>query len=160
MVETETDTVEFCNHIYSGLKGKLAGFLFQLPPSFQFSEENLEKILQTLNLDYLNVVEFRHNSWWIPEVFEALKTKNIVFCGVSIPREIPDDFIINNDEFAYYRLHGVPQMFKSEYSEKEIADLAGKIKNFKGTSYIFFNNTYGTSGITNALYLKDRFLPN
>ena len=160
LVDTEPDMIEFCNHIYSGLKGKLAGFLFQLPPSFQFSEENLEKILQTVNPDYLNVVEFRHNSWWIHEIFEALKTKNIVFSGVSIPREIPDDFIINNDEFAYYRLHGIPQMFKSEYSEKELVDLADKIKNFNGTSYIFFNNTYGTDGIKNALNLKDQFHPN
>lgn len=157
--ETEIDTAEFCHHISSGLKGKLAGFLFQLPPSFQFSEENLEKILKTVNPDYLNVVEFRHNSWWIPEVFAALKTKNIVLSGVSIPKEIPDEFIINNDEFAYYRLHGVPQMFKSEYSEKELVDLADKIKNFNGTSYIFFNNTYGTAGIKNALNLKDQFHP-
>ena len=153
--ETEIDTAEFCHHISSGLKGKLAGFLFQLPPSFQFSEENLEKVIQTVNSNYLNVIEFRHASWWISEVFEALKTKNIVFSGVSIPREIPDDFINNNDEFAYYRLHGVPQMFKSEYSEKELADLAEKIKNFDGIPYIFFNNTYGIAGIKNALYLKE-----
>lgn len=157
--ETEIDTAEFCHHISSGLKGKLAGFLFQLPPSFQISEKKLEKILKTVNADYLNVVEFRHNSWWIPEVFAALKTKNIVLSGVSIPKEIPYEFIINNDEFAYYRLHGVPQMFKSEYSEKELADLAEKIKNFDGTPYIFFNNTYGTAGIKNALNLKDQFHP-
>ena len=157
LVETAVDTAEFCHHISSGLVDKLAGFLFQLPPSFQFSEENLEKVLQTVNPDYLNVVEFRHASWWIPQVFEALKSKNIVFSGVSIPREIPNDFITNNDEFAYYRLHGVPQMFKSEYSEKELTDLAEKIKNFKGNSFIFFNNTYGTAGIKNALYLKDLY---
>ena len=158
LVETEIDTVEFCNHISLGLKGKLAGFLFQLPPSFQFSEENLEKILQTVDDHYLNVVEFRHSSWWIPDVFETLKTKNIIFSGVSIPREISDDLIINNDHSAYYRLHGVPQMFKSEYPEKELIDLAENIKNFKGTSFIFFNNTYGTAGIKNALYLKDQIL--
>ena len=158
LVETEIDTVEFCNHISFGLKGKLAGFLFQLPPSFQFSEENLEKVLKTVDDHYLNVVEFRHSSWWIPDVFETLKTKNIIFSGVSIPREIPDDLIINNDHSAYYRLHGVPQMFKSEYPEKELIDLAENIKIFKGISFIFFNNTYGTAGIKNALYLKDQFL--
>lgn len=50
-------------------------------------------------------------------------------------------------------------MFKSEYSEKELADLAEKIKNIDGTPYIFFNNTYGTAGIKNALNLKDQFHP-
>ena len=113
--------------------------------------------MQTVDDHYLNVVEFRHSSWWIPDVFETLKTKNIIFSGVSISREIPNDLIINNDDSAYYRLHGVPQMFKSEYSEKELIDLAENIKNFIGTSFIFFNNTYGTAGIKNALYLKDEF---
>ena len=157
LVETEIDTKEFCNHISSGLKNKLAGFLYQFPPSFQLSTENVEKVLNTIDASYLNVVEFRHHSWWTDEVFQNLKSKKIVFSGVSIPREIPDDFIINNADFAYYRLHGVPQMFKSEYSEHELVDLSENIKNFNGTTFIFFNNTYGIAGIKNALYLKQKF---
>ena len=81
--------------------------------------------------------------------------KNIIFSGVSIPKDIRDDFIINNDDFAYYRLHGVPQMFKSEYSISELEKLVSTIKNFVGTSFIFFNNTYGIAGIKNALTLTE-----
>ena len=154
LIDTEFETKEFCEHISSGLKDKLAGFLFQLPPSFQSSPENLEKVINTVDGNYLNVVEFRHQSWWIPEVFEILKRKNIIFSGVSIPKDIPDDFIINNDGCAYYRLHGKPEMFKSEYSENELQKLAVDIQNFKGTSFIFFNNTYGIAGIKNALSLQ------
>lgn len=153
--ETEIDTKEFCEHISSGLKEKLAGFLFQLPPSIQFSEENLKKVLNTINENYLNVVEFRHQSWWNPEVFETLKKKNIIFSGVSIPKDIPDDFIMNNQKTSYYRLHGKPEMFKSEYSEHELKKLATEVQKFKGISYVLFNNTYGTAGIKNALYLRE-----
>ena len=81
--------------------------------------------------------------------------KNIIFSGVSIPKDIPDDFIINNDDFAYYRLHGVPQMFKSEYSTTELEKLANTIKSYTGTSFIFFNNTFGIAGIKNALTLTE-----
>ncbi|QOW09441.1 DUF72 domain-containing protein [Kaistella flava (ex Peng et al. 2021)] len=155
LAETEIDTSEFCTHISSVLKEKLAGFLFQLPPLFQFSEENLQKVLNTVDENYLNVVEFRHQSWWTSEVFETLKTKNIIFSGVSIPRDIPDVFIVNNEKFSYYRLHGKPAMFKSEYSETELKKLATDIQKFEGTTFVFFNNTYGIAGIKNALYLKE-----
>ena len=37
---------------------------------------------------------------------------------------------------------------------------ANMLSMFKGTSYIFFNNTYGTAGIKNAINLKDQFHPN
>lgn len=153
--ETENDVSEFCNYISSGLKEKLAGFLFQLPPSFHYSEEHLKQVINTIDSKFLNVVEFRHSSWWLPAVFDIFKTKNIIFSGVSIPKDIPDDFVINNDDFAYYRLHGVPQMFKSEYTTSELEKLAIGVQNFKGTSFIFFNNTFGIAGMKNALALTE-----
>ena len=33
--------------------------------------------------------------------------------------------------------------------------LEDDISKFKGTSFVFFNNTYGIAGIKNALYLKE-----
>lgn len=153
LTETKMDTQEFCDYISSGLKEKLAGFLFQVPPSFQYTSENLEKVLDTFAVSYLNVIEFRHRSWWNQDVFDQLKAKNIIFADVSIPKDIPDELIINNEDILYYRLHGKPEMFKSEYSEIELKHLAEKINQFKGSSYVFFNNTFGIAGIKNALYL-------
>lgn len=152
--DTKTETAEFCTYIKTGLKDKLAGFLFQLPPSYVFNEENLGQVFNTIDQDFLNVVEFRHQSWWNEKVFEALKKKNIIFSGVSFPKNIADDFIINNEKYCYYRLHGDPILFKSEYSEDFLKALAKKIENFKGTSFVFFNNTFGTAGIKNALFLE------
>lgn len=151
--DTRTDTDEFCSHISSGLKEKLAGFLFQLPPSFVYSEENLEKFLKTINPDFLNVVEFRNKSWWTDKVFKILRENNVVFTGVPIPKDISDEVVVNSDKYLYYRLHGAPVMFKSEYSEEFLKDLAKKISEFKGESYVYFNNTFGTAGIKNALFL-------
>ena len=152
--DTKDETAEFCQYLAENLGTKLAGFLFQLPPSFHYNAENFAKVIATVDQNYLNVVEFRHQSWWNIEVQNSLNENNIVFAGVSIPKDIPTDFIINNDDFAYYRLHGNPEMFKSEYAETELKKLAAEILKFKGTSYIFFNNTYGTAAIKNALYLN------
>lgn len=54
---------EFCTHIQTKLKEKLAGFLYQFPPSFKNTEENLNLILENINDQFLNVIEFRHESW-------------------------------------------------------------------------------------------------
>lgn len=151
---TSQETTDFCHHIAQGLEEKLGGFLFQLPPSFQYTEENMQKVLESVDPNYLNVVEFRHTSWWNNEVYHQMKNEGVVFSGVSIPKEISDEVIINHEKFLYYRLHGVPQMFKSEYSDSELEKLSEKINSFKGTSFIFFNNTFGISGIKNALTLK------
>lgn len=151
--DTKTETSEFCNHIVSGLRDKLAGFLFQLPPTYHFSDENFEKLINSVDSSFLNVVEFRHESWWNETVFEKLKDENIIFSGVSIPKKISDKFICNLST-AYYRLHGKPIMFKSEYSENELKKLAEELKSCDANVYIYFNNTWGTAAIKNALYLK------
>ena len=144
---------DFCDHIASGLQDKLAGFLFQLPPSFQYTPGNLDKLLEAVDGRYLNVAEFRHASWWEQEIQQKLGQESIIFSGVSIPGHIPDDFIINTATTAYYRLHGNPVIFQSEYPESFLRGLADRAEEFAGTTYIFFNNTYGTAGIKNALFL-------
>ena len=152
--ETAAETADFCKHIHHGIQEKLAGFLFQMPTSFHYREEHLEQLIKTVDFRFLNVVEFRHKSWWTEEIFETLKKKNIVFSGVSFPKDIPDDFIINNSKSVYYRLHGVPVLFKSEYSVEELEKLAKEIKKAKQDVFVFFNNTWGTAALKNALYLK------
>ncbi|WP_330746188.1 DUF72 domain-containing protein [Chryseobacterium sp. CP-77] len=144
----------FCDHIPDSLKDKLSGFLYQLPPSFKNTAENTERIINNIDSRFLNVIEFRHSSWWQKEIFGLLKQHDIVFSGVSFPGHLPEDLIINHPEILYYRLHGKPVLYKSEYSKDFIDALAEKIKNASQTSFIFFNNTWGTAAIKNSLYLK------
>ncbi|MCY0978317.1 DUF72 domain-containing protein [Chryseobacterium wangxinyae] len=145
----------FCNYIKTHLEEKLAGFLYQFPPSFKNSDENLKRIFENIDLQFFNVIEFRHESWWNEEIFKILEQKNITFSGVSFPGNLPEDVIINSKNAVYYRLHGKPILYKSEYSEEFLNDLAAKIKHSNLKSYIFFNNTWGTAAIKNGLYLQE-----
>jgi uncharacterized protein YecE (DUF72 family) len=151
---SKEEIAAFCDHIQSNLKDKLAGFLYQLPPSFKNTAENTERIINNIDHTFLNVIEFRDISWWQKDIFDLLQQHNIVFSGVSFPGNLPEDFIINHPEILYYRLHGKPVLYKSEYSEPFLDELAGKIRSSQQTAFIFFNNTWGTSAITNSLYLK------
>lgn len=151
---SKEEIATFCQHIHAHLKDKLSGFLYQLPPSFKNTPENQERIIKNLDFDYLNVIEFRHKSWWVPETFVLLKTIDAVFSGVSFPGDLPEDVIINHPYILYYRLHGKPVLYKSEYDKTFLDHLAEKINDSQCTAYIYFNNTWGTSAVKNALDLK------
>lgn len=146
---------EFCNHIQINLKEKLSGFLYQFPPSFKNTPENIDLIINNVDFNFLNVIEFRHVSWRTDEIFQLLKENSIVFSGVSFPGNLPEDVIINHSEIIYYRLHGKPVLYKSKYNKEFLNDLAQKIQNFQNKAFVFFNNTWGTAAITNSLYLKE-----
>lgn len=152
--DTKEEISEFCHHIQDHLKEKLSGFLYQFPPSFKYTQENIDLILSNLDFNFLNVIEFRHESWWRNDIFKLFQKNDIVFSGVSFPGNLPEDVIINHPEVLYYRLHGKPVLYKSEYTEDFLNDLAQKIKNSQHKIFIFFNNTWGTAAIKNSLYLK------
>lgn len=154
LADSKEEITAFCEHIQQHLQHKLSGFLYQLPPSFKNTTENLNQIITNLDFNFLNVIEFRHESWWTQEIFTTLKKLNIVFSGVSFPGNLSGDLIINHPHILYYRLHGKPVLYKSEYSNDFLDHLAKDIETAKQTAFIFFNNTWGTSAIKNAQYLK------
>ena len=140
---------DFYTSIQQGLQQKLGCVLFQLPPQLIYSEELLEKIIINLNPSYKNVIEFRHESWWNKVVFKKSEKHNIIFSGISYPK-LPDDVVKTNKDL-YYRLHGVPVLYKSAYSGIFLEELAMKIKKVKvAEAWIYFNNTWGTAAIKNA----------
>jgi uncharacterized protein YecE (DUF72 family) len=133
-----------------GLKQKLGCILFQLPPSFRFSNERLQQIIYNLKPGFKNVVEFRHESWWQEPVFKKLGEHKITFCSVNHP-SLPASIIVNTSR-VYIRLHGNPVMFYSSYSVKQLKEMYKPvIENPKiKEAYFYFNNTAGTAGFLNA----------
>lgn len=154
LTNSKAEIDEFCQYIAENLGNKLRGFLFQMPPSFHNTEENIQKIIDNIDAKFLTVIEFRHKSWWEEKIFSILAKRHIIFSGVSIPKDIPENVIINNKNAMYFRLHGKPKMFSSSYSHEYLENLFSEISQFQGEKYIFFNNTYGTAGIENALFLQ------
>jgi uncharacterized protein YecE (DUF72 family) len=155
--DTESMLGDFYNTIREGLLDKLGPVLFQLPPQAAFTADNLQRIIQQVDSSFMNVIEFRHPSWWNKEVFDILTAHNISFCSISYPG-LPDEVIMNN-HLVYYRFHGVPQLYKSEYEKKQLRKVAETISENEKVkeAYIYFNNTASGAAINNALYLKNYF---
>lgn len=100
---TETLIKDF--GLIADLLGERMGcFLFQLPPSYRFTEERLSAILNQLDHTQRNVVEFRHASWWNETVYSAFRETSTIFCSCSGPR-LPDTLVRTADD-VYLRMHG------------------------------------------------------
>lgn len=142
-----------CNR---GLKEKLGPVLFQFPERFNYTEERLQRIIDSLDTTYTNVVEFRHSSWWNEEVYTLLENHKIVFCSMSFPG-LPDN-VIDSGSIVYYRFHGVPELYTSLYSDAEIDRISAAIESGKGVkkAWCYFNNDVNAAAITNARRLQDQ----
>jgi uncharacterized protein YecE (DUF72 family) len=95
-----------------GLGKKLGPVLFQLPDTFKGDAVLLGEFLSTLPKGLHAAFEFRHESWFTDEVFEALATKNAALClaeseDLSTPR-------VATADFGYLRLR------RDGYTDKEI----------------------------------------
>jgi uncharacterized protein YecE (DUF72 family) len=151
--ETEGLLQDFYGTIAEGLKNKLGPVLFQLPRQLVYSKELLDRIICSLDQRFMNAMEFRDRGWWIPEVEEELAKNKIIFCGVSHP-SLPDTFMHNRKE-VYYRFHGVPKLYYSEYSQGVMKSFAARLQSPDVRhAYIYFNNTANGSAIHNAQQLK------
>lgn len=145
---------EFYDACQNGLKEKLYAVLFQLPPGYSFSKERLELVKNSLSPGFRNIIEFRHTSWWIPEVYQALESMKITFCGVSYPN-LPAE-VIKTGAFGYYRLHGTPKLFYSGYETAELNRIYNEIvlQGFEEMA-VCFNNTASERGILDAMTFQN-----
>lgn len=143
---------EFMDIVHTGLGDKLGCVLFQLPPSLAFNEEIFEAIVEAVPHESRYVVEFRHQSWWDEKIWNRLKKYQITFCNVSFPK-LPETPTVKYGPTFYQRMHGIPKLFQSSYSDAQLKKLASKVPTDKDC-YVYFNNTMFEAGFRNAETLK------
>jgi len=146
------------------LKDLRCGFTFcysvRTEPSLDYSPERLALIISLLNPDLKNAIEFRNESWWRQEVFDAFIKNKLIFCSVNYSK-LPTS-IVATAATGYVRLHGNPKLFYSEYSAADLDKVysaIGEAKKMKDV-FVYFNNTASTAGILNALAIQQRSFAN
>jgi uncharacterized protein YecE (DUF72 family) len=150
----QRETREFYDAVTKGLHDKVGTVLFQLHPGIKYTEENLERIMNTLDLNYSNVLEFRDASWWNDDVLKVLKQNNVTFCSISYPG-LPDG-VFKTAKTMYYRFHGVPDLYLSSYKKRELEKTAQAIRRYRGVKdvYAYFNNDIEVAAVDNAKVLQ------
>ena len=133
------------------LREKLAGVLFQLPPSLHRDIPLLEAFLAMLPPDGRFAFEFRHRSWECDAVFDVLGRAGATHVVVSRVRYPWAE--VHTAPVAYYRLHGPDKLCGSPYGEAWLAGLAEKLAALAEggtTSFTFFNNDIDGHAVRNA----------
>ncbi len=145
---------EFCETV-GHLGKKWYALLIQLPPSLTYEPQIVEHFLQKLKELYSGyiAIEPRHESW--REAEELLAKMKIARVAADPARYEEDALPGGYTDFAYWRLHGSPKIYYSEYDEKFLQDLAKKIKEGPDKQVVIFDNTASGAALKNALQFKE-----
>jgi len=126
--------------------GKLGPVLFQLPGNFKCNTPLLKDFLKGLSRGTQAAFEFRNESWFCDEVYDALRKKNVALClAESADLETPD--VITAD-FSYFRLR------KDAYSPKARKDISKRVTRLarNGEVFAYFKHEDTPEG---ALYAEE-----
>jgi uncharacterized protein YecE (DUF72 family) len=130
---TEDLTLAFCR-IARTLGSKLGVLLFQLPPTFKKDVDALRAFTELLPDGLRATFEFRHASWFDPEVFDVLRNRNLALCiadsgKMSTPVEMTADY-------AYFRLRD------EGYQQADIERWADVIRKLDGVkdAFVYFKH--------------------
>ena len=157
--------------------GRLGRVLFQLPPYVVWRESNLDYLaaLPERLPGAAIAVEFRHPSWTGTEsqrndTLRFLRDHEFAYVSVDAPAKSGlAPFLATTAEDAYIRFHGrndenwfkrnvgVAERFKYLYSERELAEWAGRLRQLSGArrAFAIFNNCYSNFGMMNATTMRE-----
>jgi uncharacterized protein YecE (DUF72 family) len=128
------DSVAYFLGVADALNERLGPLLFQLPPNLKKDLPLLQDFLRQFRADRRLAFEFRHESWFDPEVFSLLRERNISLCiaeaeeGVEVPFEPTADW-------GYLRLR------RPDYGDVELQTWLDRIRktNWRD-AFIFFKH--------------------
>ena len=137
----------------TALGAKLGQVLLQFPPSMRADGKLLRQFLELERPEAVKLAcEFRHASWFDPEVLEILREHETALV-IAQSERYPQAPALPTAAFMYLRFHGPGQLFASRYSDRELEEWAGKISNWLEagrTVYAYFNNDVDGHAIENA----------
>lgn len=136
-----------------GLGGKLAVLLIQLPPKLAYDGKIAARFFRDLGrTGYALACEPRHTSWFTAEADKALKKLRVTRVAADPPRAPSDGSPGGDTRMAYWRMHGSPRIYYSDYPEETLARLARRLRD---GDWCIFDNTVGYHAMGNALRLRE-----
>lgn len=150
------------------LSNHIGPILYQLPENFHCDRERLDDFLALLprtlgeiggtpkHHPLQHVVEFRHPSWYVEQVYDVLTSRSVAMClhdkaGSAITSPVIGPFV-------YIRFHGPGGRYFGRYDinrlERWATRLAEQLE--KGMAvFAYFNNDPEGMAVANALELKE-----
>ena len=136
------------------LGARLGPILFQTPPWVRRDDDRLANFLAALPRDTRSALEVRDPSWYVPEVYELLRTANVALVhaeGEKAPS--PVETLDRTADFAYVRLRareGYPDASVDAWA----ARLRGVLNAGKDVYAYMRHDDDGSNGLS-AIRLRD-----
>jgi uncharacterized protein YecE (DUF72 family) len=142
----------------TGLGDKLAVLLLQLPPKFAFDKRATNRFFRELRrrIDVPIACEPRHASWFTPGVYDWLAEHRVARVAADPAPAADAGETAGWDGLAYYRWHGSPRVYYSEYDAAALAVLGGRLERQRQRgvpAWCIFDNTASGAALGNALAL-------
>jgi uncharacterized protein YecE (DUF72 family) len=135
---------------------KMGPVLWQLPASFRRDDERLRGALVELP-EARHCFEFRHPSWFVPEVYELLRQHEVALVIGDDP-ERPFQTLELTADWTYVRFHRGNRGRRGNYSKRELEQWKRRIASWRARVEVFayFNNDWEAFAPRNALWLAER----
>jgi uncharacterized protein YecE (DUF72 family) len=126
---------------------KKGSLLIQLPPSVTVEKSGqLEQIFERVqDKNWQTAIEFRHPSWYIPEIYEIADEYQVSVVLHDMPRSYNKE-LNKKATFVYLRFHGKEGDYRGGYTDEELGQHAQHVKEWLSQGkdvYVYFNNTIG-----------------
>src|SRR5437763_13971661 len=133
--------------------GRLGPVLWQLPENFHRDDERLHGWLELLDSapSTLHTIEFRHPSWFVPEVMDALRAHGVALTIGDHPKR-PFQTYEATAPWRFVRFHYGARGRVGNYSVSEISEWARRISRWlrEEDVYAYFNNDWNSYAPANA----------
>lgn len=147
-----------------GLGSKLSVLLVQLPPSLLFEADVAQSFFDLLRsrTDARLTCEPRHPSWFDAEA-EALLARCHVARVAADPAPVPEAAVPGGwSGLAYFRWHGVPRVYYSDYDAESIGRIGGLVDVSAASGaevWCIFDNTAEGNALGNAIAVDAMICP-
>jgi uncharacterized protein YecE (DUF72 family) len=134
--------------------GRLGPVLWQLPENFHRDDGRLEGWLELLP-EGRHTIEFRHVSWFVPEVMDRLRAAQVALTIGDHP-ERPFQSHEATASWRFVRFHYGTRGRNGNYSVSELEDWARRIHDWRRAEevYVYFNNDWNSYAPANARTLE------
>lgn len=153
--ETSADSLKLLEQRLSLLDGKAGPVLFQLPPNMKIDCTRLARFFKLLPRKRRYTFEFRHPSWYEPEVMRLLADRNIALC-ISDHHDAPAPWERTAD-FIYVRGHGPGGRYKDHYRPQALREWAAAFLKWRRRGFdvfVYFDNDQKSAAPADALHLR------
>jgi uncharacterized protein YecE (DUF72 family) len=162
LIDTGGALLDFFDAI-SGLGNKLGPVLIQLPPKLDFDDGVAREFFMTLREIYPGqvVCEPRHPGWFSASADRLLRDFEIACVAVDPPKACklaarPGGW----PGVRYWRLHGSPQTYYSNYAESWLRTLAHQVQSLRDASsdtefWVILDNTAVGHATANAAWMSE-----